>query len=129
MKVDLQGEPVVTVLSRYLGAKIPFGIVPNLPSIPDPAEATRFLPGGFLGKLAGWTAGSDPSLEKLVLKARLTPGAARIALWQDVQRQMNQDGPWMPLVNPTQVIATTKDVSGVVFNPIWTVDFRYAKPA
>ncbi|HXJ65361.1 MAG TPA: ABC transporter substrate-binding protein [Actinomycetota bacterium] len=127
--VDLAGEPVTTVLSRYLGGKIAFGIVPNLPTVQDPQETLRFLPGGFLGNIIGWKAGADNVMTAAAAKAQLLTGDKRNAAWQNVQKLQQQRGPWIPLVNPSQNVVYTNDVTGIAYNPAWIIDFRLVKPA
>ena len=119
---------MTTVLQRYLAGLIPWALVPNLPSVMDVTELSRLLPGGILGLHVGWAANADPSLSQAQLKAALKPGNARYALWGAVQQQLNADGPWIGLVNPVAVLASTKDLSGVAFNPTWTVDFASVTP-
>jgi peptide/nickel transport system substrate-binding protein len=125
--VELAGAPVTTILSRYLGGKIAWGIVPNGTTVLDANEILRFLPNGFLGLLAGWK--SDPAITAAAEKARNATGAKRTAAWQEVLRQQNARGPWIPLVNPAQYVVYTKDVAGIVYNPAWSIDFRTVKPA
>lgn len=127
IQVELAGAPVTTILSRYLGGKIAWGIVPNGTTVLDANEILRFLPGGFLGLLAGWK--TDATITAAAVKAQQSTGAKRIAAWQEVLRQQNARGPWIPLVNPAQYVVYTKDVSGIVYHPAWSIDFRTVKPA
>jgi peptide/nickel transport system substrate-binding protein len=127
IQVELAGAPVTTILSRYLSGKIAWGIVPNGTTVLDANEILRFLPGNFLGNLAGWK--TDAAIMAAADKARLASGSARIAAWQEVLRQQNARGPWIPLVNPAQYVVYTKDVAGIVYHPAWSIDFRTVKPA
>jgi len=127
IQVELAGAPVTTILSRYLSGKIAWGIVPNGTTVLDANEILRFLPGGFLGLLAGWK--TDTAIMAAADKARNATGDKRVAAWQDVLRQQNARGPWIPLVNPAQYVVYTDDVSGIVYNPAWSIDFRTVKPA
>jgi len=127
--VSIASEPFATLFPRYITGKMVWGLVPNLPAIDDVTELVRFMPGGFLATLAGWPAGADPAISKLAAKAESTTGNVRFALWQQVETKLNQDGPWIGLVNPTQVVASTKDLAGVAFNAQWVVDFSQVTPA
>jgi peptide/nickel transport system substrate-binding protein len=129
IQVELAGAPVTTILSRYLGGKISWGIVPNGTTVLDANEILRFLPGGFLGLLAGWKPASDAAILAAADKARNAQGAKRIAAWQEVLRQQNARGPWIPLVNPAQYVVYTSDVAGIAYHPAWSIDFRQVKPA
>jgi peptide/nickel transport system substrate-binding protein len=130
LKVDLQGEPVATWLPKYRDGKMAFGLSLWGPDYPDPSDYLAFLPGQLVGLRAGWPAGSDPALEKLGQTARVTTdNGKREALYQQIQRQLNVDGPYMPLIQPTQVFVSTRDLKGAAFNAVYFVDVTQVKPA
>jgi peptide/nickel transport system substrate-binding protein len=82
-----------------------------------------FLPGQLVGLRAGWAAGADPSLEALGVQASSsTDNTARGKLFQQIQRQLNTDGPFFPLIQPGQVVVATKGVTHADYNPTWTID-------
>ncbi len=82
-----------------------------------------FLPGQLVGLRAGWAAGSNPSLESLGTQAgSATDNTQRGKLFQQIQRQLNIDGPFFPLIQPGQVVAASKGVAGADYNPTWTID-------
>jgi peptide/nickel transport system substrate-binding protein len=81
------------------------------------------LPGGSIGSKAGWTAGSDPALESLAAQASTTADTVtRGQLLQQLQGQLNQDGPFFPLLQPGRVVVTTADIAKIDYRPIWSVD-------
>ena len=54
-----------------------------------------FLPGELVGTRAGWPAGSEPTVEKLGAKVRVTTNdAAREKLYQLIQLRLNAYGPF-----------------------------------
>jgi peptide/nickel transport system substrate-binding protein len=121
--VELSGAPVGTWLQKYRDGKMAFGLSLWGPDYPDPADYLNFLPGELVGIRAGWPAGSDPTLEKLGAKARVTTNAkARVAIYQQIQKRLNAEGPFIPLIQPTQVFVSTTDLKGAVFNPVYQVD-------
>jgi peptide/nickel transport system substrate-binding protein len=123
MNVDLSGSPVGTWLQKYRDGKMPFGLSLWGPDYPDPADYLNFLPGELVGIRAGWPAGSDPSLEKLGAKARVTTdNKTRAKLYQQIQAKLNEDGPFVPLLQPTQVFVATTDLKNAVFNPVYQID-------
>ena len=76
-----------------------------------------------MGLRAGWAAGADPSLEALgVTAGSTTDNATRKQLFQQIQTQLNTDGPFFPLIQPGQVVVATKGVTGADYNPTWTID-------
>jgi peptide/nickel transport system substrate-binding protein len=123
IKVNLTGSPISVALADYRAGKEQMGVWLWGPDYPDPNDYLVFLPGQLVGLRAGWAAGSDPSLEALGVQASSsTDNTARGKLFQQIQRQLNTDGPFFPLIQPGQVIAATKGVTGADYNPTWTID-------
>jgi peptide/nickel transport system substrate-binding protein len=89
-----------------------------------------FTPGNLVGLRAGWPKGSDATIEKLAAKALVTTKpAARKGIYQQIQRLLNQSGPFYPLIQPTQVFVSTKDLRGAVYNAEYDVDVSQITPA
>jgi peptide/nickel transport system substrate-binding protein len=129
MNVKLAGSPVGTWLQRYRDGKMPFGLSIWGPDYPDPADYLVFLPGELVGTRAGWPAGADPTLQRLGNSVRVaTNEGARTRLYRSIQQRLNQVGPYFPLIQPTQVFVTTKDLSGAAFNAGYFVDITKVKP-
>src|SRR4029453_4200316 len=128
--VDLSGAPVGTWLQNDRAGKMAFGLSLWGPDYPDPADYLAFLPGQLVGIRVGWPAGSDPTLEKLGAKARVaTTDAARVVLYRQIQQRLNSVGPFVPLIQPTQVFVSTKDLKGAVFNSQYQIDVTQVGPA
>jgi len=122
--VNLKPAPVATALQNYRDGKEQLGLWLWGPDYPDPGDYLVFLPGGLVGKRAGWNAGAMPSLEALGTKAATTiDSTQRARLYQQIQRTLNQSGPFFPVLQPAQLIAAAKSVSGVTYDPTWVVDF------
>src|SRR6266571_8584462 len=106
-----------------------FGLSLWGPDYPDPADYLVFTPGQLVGVRAGWPAGSDAAIEKLAAKALVTTApAARAVLYQLIQLQLNQRGPFFPLIQPTQVFVSTTDLKNAVFNATYSVDVTQVTP-
>ena len=121
--VNLTGSPISTALADYRAGTEQLGLWLWGPDYPDPNDYLVFLPGQLVGLRAGWAAGADPSLEALGVQASSsTDNTARGHLFQQIQRQLNTDGPFFPLIQPGQVVAATKGVTGADYNPTWTID-------
>jgi peptide/nickel transport system substrate-binding protein len=72
---------------------------------------------------------SDPTLERLVAKARVTTATkARQTLYRQIQRRLNAAGPFFPLLQPTQVFVSTKDLKNAFFNAQYQVDVTQVSP-
>lgn len=125
--VDLGGSTVGTWLTKYRDGKMAFGLSIWGPDYPDPADYLAFTPGNLVGIRAGWPAGSDPALEKLAAKALVTTASkARATIYQQIQIALNQRGPFIPLLQPTQVFVSTTDLKNAVFNPVYQIDVTQA---
>jgi peptide/nickel transport system substrate-binding protein len=126
---DLAGSPTSNWLSKYRDGKMAFGLSLWGPDYPDPADYLVFLPGQLVGLRAGWPAGASPALERLGQRARTTTNdTVRAGLYRTIQRRLNQDGPFFPLIQPTQVFAATTDLRNAVFNPVYFVDVARVSP-
>jgi peptide/nickel transport system substrate-binding protein len=127
--VDLAGAPVGTWLQKYRDGKMAFGLSLWGPDYPDPSDYLAFLPGQLVGTRVGWPAGSDPTIERLGARARVTTSdKARAALYQQIQRRLNQVGPYVPLIQPTQVFAATRDLRNAAFHPLYQIDVTQVAP-
>jgi peptide/nickel transport system substrate-binding protein len=127
--VDLGGATVGTWLQKYRDGKMAFGLSLWGPDYPDPLDYLAFMPGELVGTRAGWTAGSDATLERLAAKARITTASkARQTVYRQIQRRLNSIGPFFPLLQPTQVFVSTKDLRNAVFNAQYQVDVTQVAP-
>ncbi|MFN2627146.1 MAG: ABC transporter substrate-binding protein [Gaiellaceae bacterium] len=127
--VDLGGSTVGTWLQKYRDGKMAFGLSLWGPDYPDPADYLAFLPGELVGVRAGWPAGSDPALESLGAKVRVTANPrTRVRLYRRIQQKLNADGPFIPLIQPTQVFVATRDLKGATFNSQYQIDVTRVAP-
>jgi peptide/nickel transport system substrate-binding protein len=128
-KVELSGSPTSNWLTKYRDGKMAFGLSLWGPDYPDPADYLAFTPGQLVGIRAGWPKGSDAALEKLAAQALVTTASkARKSLYQQIQLQLNQRGPFMPLMQPTQVFVATSDLKNAVYNATYSVDVTQVSP-
>src|SRR5882724_4628497 len=127
--VTLSGSPTSNWLTKYRDGKMAFGLSLWGPDYPDPADYLAFTPGQLVGLRAGWPKGGDPAIEKLAAKALVTTAAKdRKSLYQQIQTQLNERGPFMPLLQPTQVFVSTKDLKNAFFNAQYQVDVTQVAP-
>ena len=127
--VKLSGSPTSNWLSSYRDGKMALGLSLWGPDYPDPADYLAFTPGNLVGLRVGWPKGSDPAVEALAAKALVTTApAARKAVYQQIQRLLNQSGPYFPLIQPTQVFVSTKDLRNAVYNAVYLVDVTQVSP-
>jgi peptide/nickel transport system substrate-binding protein len=129
IRVELAGAPTGTWLDKYRGGTMAFGLSLWGPDYPDPADYLVFGPGQLVGLRAGWAAGSDPAIEKIAAQALVTTdAAARQKLYQQFQTALNARGPYFPLIQPTQVFVTTKDLKNSVYNAVYSLDVTQVAP-
>jgi peptide/nickel transport system substrate-binding protein len=129
MDIDLAGSPTGTWLQKYRDGKMAFGLSLWGPDYPDPADYLAFMPGELVGLRAGWPKGADPSLEKLGATVRITTSdKAREKLYRQIQQKLNVDGPFFPLIQPTQVFVSTKDLKNAKFHPVYQIDVTQVAP-
>jgi peptide/nickel transport system substrate-binding protein len=121
--VKLQGQSIQVALNSYRGGQEQLGLWYWGPDFPDPSDYLNFLPGALVGLRAGWAKGSDPSLEAMGTKAASTTDkATRQGLYQQIQRSMNNTSPFMPLVQPAQILVGANSVKNLQSNALWLVD-------
>ena len=127
--IQLSGSPTSNWLTEYRDGKMAFGLSLWGPDYPDPADYLTFTPGQLVGLRAGWPKGSDPAIEKLAASALVTTNSAkRKAIYQQIQLQLNQRGPFFPLMQPTQVFVSTSDLRNAVYNATYSIDVTQVSP-
>jgi peptide/nickel transport system substrate-binding protein len=123
INVKLQGQSIQVALNSYRGGQEAMGLWYWGPDFPDPSDYLNFLPGALVGLRAGWTKGADPSLEAMgTTAAKTTQKAARQTLYQQIQQSMNNASPFMPLVQPAQILVGANSVKNLQSNALWLVD-------
>jgi peptide/nickel transport system substrate-binding protein len=127
--VALAGSDIGTWLARYREGKIPFGLYLSEPDFPDASDYLAFTPGDVVGLRVGWAKGSDPTVEGLAARARVTSAfKPREQLYRQLQLKLNQSGPFVPLIQPAHGFAATKDLRNAVFNQQYDIDVTQISP-
>jgi peptide/nickel transport system substrate-binding protein len=123
--VKLQGQSIQVALDSYRGGKEEMGLWYWGPDFPDPSDYLNFLPGALVGLRAGWAKGADPALETLGTKAAsTTQDSARATLYQQIQQSMNTASPFMPLIQPAQIVVGASSLKNLQSNALWLVDLN-----
>lgn len=121
--VNLAGSPVATSLNTYRAGTEELGLWYWGPDYPDPNDYLTFLPGATVGLRAGWAPNAFPALVALGKKAAVaTVPAARVKLFRAIQQDLNAKGPFYPLIQPGQVVAASKNLTGATFNVLYWID-------
>ena len=127
INVTLAPAPVATELDAYRGGTETIGLWYWGPDFPHPANYLVFAPGQLVGLRAGWPAEADPKSVELANAAQAATDADRVAAFEAWQKQQNETGPFIPLLQPAQNVVTARSVSSVSTNPVWTVDLALIK--
>ncbi|HEY6789555.1 MAG TPA: ABC transporter substrate-binding protein [Trebonia sp.] len=121
--VKLQGQSTQVALNTYRAGTEQMGLWYWGPDYPDPSDYLNFMPGELVGLRAGWAKGTDPSLESLASQAAVTTqDSARSALYQQIQESMNTSSPFMPLIQPAQIVVGATSVKNLQSNALWLVN-------
>ena len=121
--VTLAPAPTTTELDNYRNGKEQTGLWYWGPDYPDPSDYLVFLPGGLVGLRAGYAKGADPALTALGDKAATaTDTATRQKLYEQIQTTLNTSGPFVPLMQPSRHMVSAASVTGLAYNPVWTID-------
>ena len=128
INTTLGPAPVATELDKYRNGKEPIGLWYWGPDYPDPSDYLVFAPGDVVGLRAGWAADAAPSITQLAATAAAGgTNEQRQTQFADFQKAMNESGPFVPLLQPGNNIAARSGVSGIVYNPVWTIDIALLK--
>jgi peptide/nickel transport system substrate-binding protein len=123
ISVNLVGVPTTPFLTKYLAGQLAMSQVYWYTSYLDPNSMYTFLPGQPFSERVKWGKGSDPSLEKLAVKAHTTASdTTRAKLWRQIQMQLNKSGPYVQQFQPAQAIVGSSNLTNVVLSPISTLD-------
>ena len=123
IKVNLQGQSIQVALNSYRGGQEAMGLWYWGPDFPDPADYLNFLPGALVGLRAGWAKGADPALEAMgATAASTTQNSARETLYQKIQQSMNSSSPFVPLIQPAQILVGATSLKNLQSNVLWLVD-------
>ena len=128
--VELAPAPFATELDAYVGGKEGFGLWFWGPDYADSTSFLPFAPGNTVGLRAGWTADDAPDIAELAADAAAAPDPdSRTPLFTQYAQAMQESGPFVPLIVPGSNISTSTSVTGVAYNPVWTMDIAALRPA
>ncbi|MEV7012606.1 ABC transporter substrate-binding protein [Streptosporangium sp. NPDC051022] len=120
--VRLDGKPVTTSLDSYRAGKDELSLQWWGPDYNHPNDYLLFTPGQLVGLRAGWKDKAAPEVTALARKAETADDASRDAAFQALQKAMNAEGPFIPLFQPSAVLAGAKELGTLDYNTLWTVD-------
>lgn len=123
INAELAPAPTAVELDTYRNGKETIGLWYWGPDYMDPSTYLPFGPGETIGLRAGWDKKDDPAIAKLVKAARVGGSEEdRVKQFTEYQKALLADGPFVPLLNPAVNLAAATGVTGLVYNPMWTID-------
>lgn len=125
INVSLQPQSLQIAFQSYRTGKEALGLWYWGPDYPDASDYLAFAPGHLVGLRAGWTASESPSIVAAANKAAAAVGySARQSAYRQFQDDLNASGPFIPLIQPAEVIVGTKGIKNLQANGLWLVDLR-----
>ncbi len=129
INVSLQPESLQVGLESYRNGSEALGLWYWGPDYPDPQDYLVFAPGNLVGLRAGWptsdSAANATAVAAIAKQAASTTGVtARQAVFEKFQNDLNKYGPFIPLIQPAEVIVGTKNIQDLQANGLWLVDIR-----
>ena len=124
INVVLDGKPIATSLQEYRDGTQPMGLWLWNAGYPEPSYYLAFSPGATVGLRAGWPAESDPAgiAAARTAASTIVDDAARGAAYTDWERQLQADGPYVPLIQPSTSLVAQPIVTDLEFHPTYIVD-------
>ena len=129
INVELAPAPFATEIDPYVNGTEAFSMWYWGPDYADSSSFLPFGPGEKVGLRAGWDAAASADIAALVDAARnATSVEERTEAFRAYATAMQQSGPFVPLIVPGNNIAADDTVSGLTYNPTWTLDLTALSP-
>jgi len=125
LELELKPGPLATTLDNWRGGREQLGLWTQTPNSPAPYDFLSFCPGGDHAVRVNWDKGADATLTGACEQAAQTPLDDTAALDENfgaVQTQLNESGPFFPLFQPAQVVASASWVTNIRFSNSYFVD-------
>ncbi len=127
INLKIMDEPYATEVTQYRQGKLPMGIGGWLADYMDRSDYLVFLPGRTVGHRLQWEPDASPearAITKLGQQVETeTDPAKATALYQELDRRLSTDGPYIPLYQPAVSIAYRSNLKGVTYTTGWYVDY------
>ncbi|MFF2631453.1 ABC transporter substrate-binding protein [Microbacterium sp. NPDC058021] len=130
INVELAPAPFATEIDPYVNGTEGFSMWYWGPDYADSSSFLPFGPGEKVGLRAGWESAASAEIAELVAAARnATSVEERTAAFSAYSAAMQESGPFVPLIVPGNNIASADSVTGLSYNPTWTLDLTVLAPA
>ena len=127
INLKLEPTPVGDALTTYRNGTDTMGLWFWGPDWPDSSNYSQnFGPSEKVGLRAGWS--TDAAVTKVINQVAIESNPAkRAALYRQFQLDLNQNSPFVPLIQSPSILVSTKSVIGIASNPIWKVNLTELK--
>ncbi|HEV2282169.1 MAG TPA: ABC transporter substrate-binding protein [bacterium] len=127
IKLKIVDEPYATEVTQYRQGKLPMGIGGWLADYMDRSDYLVFLPGRTVGHRLQWEPDASPEAREITKLGQQveseTDPAKATALYQQLDRRLSTEGPYIPLYQPAVSIAHRSNLKGVTYNTGWYIDY------
>jgi peptide/nickel transport system substrate-binding protein len=123
INIELAPAPIATALDNYRNGVEEMGLWLWNAGYPEPSYYLAFNPGELVGLRAGWAAGSADEVNELGTTAsQIIDNTERGAAYQEWERALQEQGPFLPLIQPSTTLVADPIVTNVEFHPTYIVD-------
>lgn len=130
INIELAPAPFATEIDPYVNGTGAFSMWYWGPDYADTSSFLPFGPGEKVGLRAGWPAEAAPEIAAQVAAARnATSVDERTEAFTAYATAMQESGPFVPLIVPGNNVASDTSVTGLTYNPTWTLDLTALSPA
>lgn len=125
--LKLIDEPYAIENTAMRQGKLPMGLGGWLADYMDQSDYLVFLPGRTVGNRLLWATDSSPEAAAITKLGQQVEGetdpAKALALYQQIDRRLSTDGPYIPLYQPAAPLAYRSTLKGLNYNTGWYVDY------
>ena len=123
IKAEIRPKELTVGLDEYRKGQWPLATAGWSPDFPDANNQLVFLPGEKVGLRANWKLEANPELATLGKKAEVTAdNEKRAEILQEIQRQMDENSPFLVLVQHPSRLAFRNDVQGVAWHENYKIE-------
>lgn len=123
INLELAPTPIATALDNYREGVEEMGLWLWNAGYPEPSYYLAFNPGELVGLRAGWAAGEADRVNELGNSAsQIVDDTERGEAYQEWERALAEQGPYLPLIQPSTSLVADPIVTNVEFHPTYIVD-------
>lgn len=123
IKAEIRPKELTVGLDEYRKGQWPLATAGWSPDFPDANNQLVFLPGEKVGLRANWKTEANPELAELGKKAEVTAdNQKRAELLQEIQRKMDENSPFLVLVQHPSRLAFRSNVQGVAWHENYKIE-------